>query len=495
MIYQGLFNIIDLYSKEIDLFYKVINTYFLDKLADFSKYNINEKDSLETKIDKIMNFTLSELVKLGLDEQEMNNKFFEKYLDVKEEEQGNLSDSLNIFEKLVSPIVFEIFLEVIVDYLVNSEECMEIMITFKDHNLLPIEFIMEMRNLKNLLESNPSKLANLRKYINIRENVIQKFAKNKSEIERLEDLKDPKEKLQLIYLIYRIIDFFHIQKKFDFSHIKQYLQNNLDEWLDTIPLVTLKNPDLYYCGIYLVDKLKVDVNYDKIREFLLNLYDENVDEFEAPVMEATDRVYYFFKSTKMSNLYLQMSHIRRIMEADEQYFEPQYLRTCESSQLVVILKLYHLLGLITKVDSKKVIAIEEEIKSRIGPEGIKQYYDGFVSSEATYYVLFCGYMQNSLKRLKEYDLLDHIVSRIYRNLELLDFSRHTNLDLVSELFYSCESLKLLNCIETKQMISHLAKFLFPQEVVDIVMRSKQIGRPDAKFRHLKVNRMTGETIY
>ena len=81
MIYQGLFNIIDLYSKEIDLFYKVINTYFLDKLADFSKYNINEKDSLETKIDKIMNFTLSELVKLGLYEYEMNNKFFEKYLE------------------------------------------------------------------------------------------------------------------------------------------------------------------------------------------------------------------------------------------------------------------------------------------------------------------------------------------------------------------------------------------------------------------------------
>jgi len=91
--------------------------------------------------------------------------------------------------------------------------------------------------------------------------------------------------------------------------------------------------------------------------------------------------------------------------------------------------------------------------------------------------------------------ISNIVSRIYRNLEFLDFSTDTNYDLVSELFYSIESLKLFNCIETKEMIIHLAKYLFPQEIVDAISISKENIREKAKFRHLKVNRITGETIY
>jgi hypothetical protein len=135
------------------------------------------------------------------------------------------------------------------------------------------------------------------------------------------------------------------------------------------------------------------------------------------------------------------------------------------------------------------------MERRITPEGIKQFRDGFVSSEATYYVLFNHYMNNTLGKLREYDILNNIVSRIYRNLELLDFSIDTNFDLVSELFYSLESLKLFSCIETKEMIIHLAKFLFPQEVVEKISISKELIRSKAKFRHLHVDRVTGETVY
>ncbi|GAH71881.1 unnamed protein product, partial [marine sediment metagenome] len=72
----------------------------------------------------------------------------------------------------------------------------------------------------------------------------------------------------------------------------------------------------------------------------------------------------------------------------------------------------------------------------------------------------------------------------------------TKYDLVSEIFYSCESLKLLNCIETKQMMIHLAKYLFPEEIVDSISNIEKITNgAKAKFRHLKVNRITGETIY
>ena len=112
-------------------------------------------------------------------------------------------------------------------------------------------------------------------------------------------------------------------------------------------------------------------------------------------------------------------------------------------------------------------------------------------------LLFNHYMNNKLVKLKDYDLLKSIVSRIYRNLELLDFSVDTNYDLVSELFYSIESLKLFNCIETKEMIIHLAKYLFPQEIVDTISSSKELIREKAKtkYRHLHVDKITGETIY
>ena len=118
-----------------------------------------------------------------------------------------------------------------------------------------------------------------------------------------------------------------------------------------------------------------------------------------------------------------------------------------------------------------------------------------MSSEATYYVIFSHFMSNTLEKLKEYNLLENIVSRIYRNLELLDFSVDTNYDLISELFYSIESLKLFNCIETKEMIIHLSKYLFPQDINEKITNSKEIIREKAKFRHLKVDRVTGETIY
>ena len=106
-------------------------------------------------------------------------------------------------------------------------------------------------------------------------------------------------------------------------------------------------------------------------------------------------------------------------------------------------------------------------------------------------------MSNTLEKLKDYDLLTTIVSRIYRNLELLDFSIDTNYDLLSELFYSCESLKLFNCVETKEMIIHLTKYLFPQEIVDTIMNSKELIREktQAKYRHLKVDKVTGDTLY
>lgn len=492
MIFQGLFNILDLYFSDIDLFYNNIDHYFHDKIINFFGSDPIEKEDITEILDEIKLFIIKVFLELGFELNDVESEFLDPFLEVRNEEMQFINSPIKIYERKIAPILYEIFLEKIVDYLVDVEVA-PLMLKCKDEGFLPLEFIMELRNLKNLLDRDPEKRENLNKYINIQKKIIDKFWENKKNIESLEDIKEPEFKLQLMYLIYRIIHFFHLQIAFDFSHIKSYLKENLDEWLIDVPLVSLKNPDIYFCGIYLAKHLGVELDEDKVKGFLIDLHSEAIERYESPLIEATDGAYYFIKSTELMKLFLSIEQINLMLKSAPKYFEVNYLKNLETSQLVVILKMFRQLG-ITKMDNEKN-ALKEEIERRITPDGIKQFREGFISSEATYYVLFSHYMNNTLEKLKDFDLLKNIVSRIYRNLELLDFSVDTNYDLISELFYSIESLKLFNCIETREMIIHLAKYLFPQEIYEKISSSKEIIREKARFRHLKVNRITGETIY
>jgi hypothetical protein len=492
MIFQGLFNILSLYLDEIDLFYNSIDQYFRNKVnVNFNNRSFTN-DNIKKNYYDLLGFLKEELIEIGFIEEIINDVFLDPFLELNDKDFSSISSINDLLKKKALPIVFEIFLEKIVDYLVDVEVA-PLMLKLKEKGFLNLEFIIEIRTLKTLIDENPEKKENLKKYVQIREKINTKLSQNRIKIESLEDLSDPKDKLQIIYLIYRIINFFHLERRFDFSHIKSYLVQNLNEWLLTIPLVTLKNPDLYYCGLYLAKKLNLKLDKTKIINFLNELYEEGTDEFEAPLVEATDGLYYYLKSTELVKLWLTDEQINNLIKTDSKFFEASYLKNLETSQLVVILKIFNMLKVIK--DENKINAIINEIELRITPEGIQQYREGFISSEATYYVLFCNYMRNRLGKLKDYDILGAIVSRIYRNLEIVDFSAETNLDLFSELFYSFESLKLFNCIETKQMIIHLARFLFPQEIVDRISQIRDLEVSKAKFRHLKVNKITGETIY
>lgn len=490
MIFQGLYNILDLYLNESETFYQNVDNYFKKSLENIP-FN---KNNLQESIDAILDDLTFQFKKLGFSKIEMENKFSDPYIILKNGKYENIRSVFDLYREKLAPMVYEIILEKIVDYLVDSEVA-QLMLKLKSNGLLPLEFIIELRKLKSLLEDNLEKMENLKKYIHIKEKIIQTFRENKCEIERLEDIQDPGDKLQLVYMIYRIIKFFHLERLFDFSHMNTYLENNMDEWLTSVPLITLKNPDIYFCGLYLVTHLGVKIDKEEVKRFLLELYNEFIDEFDAPIIEATDQIYYFYKAIRLINLDLYEEEIENLMKADSSFFEKEYLRELETSQLVVILKLYKLLGFYEKIDKTKVNAIIKEINRRITPEGIVQYRDGIVSSEATYYVLFNAYMRDELDHLKKYKILDSVVERIYRNLEIIDFCRNTNFDLISEIFYSCESLKLFNCIETKEMIYHLARYLFPREILENGLFSKEIDRKKAKFRHLKVNKLTGQTIY
>jgi hypothetical protein len=497
MILQGLFNILDLYFSEIDLFYDSIDKYFRDKINQtktFKAFLIEDLTSgPEKDLEEIVTYIIDELEQLGFNRNEVATKFSDQDLEISAKDNEQIKFGLDLYEIKIAPIVYEIFLEKVIDYLVDLN-AMNILMNMKSKGFLPDEFLLRMGQLKQILKVDFEKFENLKKYIQIHQKIIRKFVDNKAKIEFLEKIDNPRDKLQLSYLIYRIIDFFHLQKLFDFSHIADYLKNNIDEWLNSIPLVTLKNPDLYFCGIYLAVHLNVQIDMKKIEMYLLNLYEENIDEFESPLFEATDGLYYYLRSTSTINLRLTNVQIKELIKVEPKFLEPQYLRSMETSQLVVILKLYNFLGLYQRIDDSIIEAIIAEIDQRKTPEGFKQFQDGFISSEATYYVIFNSYMTNTLESLSEYDLLENIISRIYRNLEMLHFSSDLNHDLLSEIFYSCESLKLLNCVETKHMIKCLADYLFPQDIVTEVLKNGTSTRPNARFRHLKVNRVTGEII-
>ena len=254
MIFQGLFNLLDLYLQEIDLFYISINKFFRERLNNLLNSEQKSVDDFDEIRKNILSILTEELINLGFEREVIENKFLDPFLEIRNNERDNITSTLEYCEKKIEPLVYEIFLEKIVVYLVDDNAA-TLILTLKSKGLIPIEFMMELRDFKRLLEKS-EKIENLKKYIEIREKIIQKFSENKEKIETLEDLEDSSNKLQLLYLIYRIIDFFHLQTIFDFSRIKVYLKDNIDEWLVSAPLITLKNPELYFCGLYLANHLK-----------------------------------------------------------------------------------------------------------------------------------------------------------------------------------------------------------------------------------------------
>ncbi|MFW9771980.1 MAG: hypothetical protein ACFFEO_07425, partial [Candidatus Thorarchaeota archaeon] len=320
MIFQGLFNILSLYLDDIDLFYNAIDSYLREKInEEFENIAINKED-LDDKLDELIRIFKKEFIEMDFDAEEIENKFLDPSLELSLEDEKNIRSVLELYEEKISPIVVEILLEKIVDYLVDVT-ISPLILNLKSKGLLPLEFIIQLRNLKDLLDDNPEKKENLKKYIQIREKFIRKLNQNKSKIESLEDLKDTRDKLQLIYLIYRIISFFNLEKRFDFSHIKEFIIKNVKDWLMTIPLVTLKNPDLYFCGLFLAKRLNIKLDRKKVINFLLELYEEGTDEFEAPLVEATDGLYYFLKSTHFMKLWLTDTQINRLIDTDSKFFE------------------------------------------------------------------------------------------------------------------------------------------------------------------------------
>jgi hypothetical protein len=66
MIFQGLFNILDIYTKEIDLFYDNIDKYFRELIKPFIKEDLTEKDEINNNIQEISSFSVKSSLINGL---------------------------------------------------------------------------------------------------------------------------------------------------------------------------------------------------------------------------------------------------------------------------------------------------------------------------------------------------------------------------------------------------------------------------------------------
>ncbi len=493
MLYQGLFRILNLYFPEdLEIFYSNADEYIEKNISNYlSEKSLKENELFEV-VSQLKNIIISELIRFHIDEIYLKDKFQE--IVIEPQKAQNVNSSLDLFKLKILPIVNEILLETLLSYIggINNYNIIE---KLENLDILSLDFIIKLNNLKEDL-SNSEKVENFQKYIKLTECVCEKIYCNKNKIESaLEEINDFSSKLQMKYLLYRIIDFFHLQKNIDFSHIKALLKNNIENWLIRTPIVSLTNSEIYYCGIFLAHELNVELDLDKINNFLDEIIKSIIEETYTPLVEETDSIYYFLKACEILNKKIDPRIVQKLLkEEEEMYYDMDNLKLMETSRLTVILKIYALLNVPDKLEIKHIRNILSVIKERINTDGVKQYPDGVTSSEATYYTLFIYYMRNKLRELENTKFLKNVLGKIYRNLNFLKFAKNINFDLISEIFYSCESLKLLNCIETKETLTQLSQFLFPDYVTNIVVNSKALPKNNIKYRYWKIEKVTGHTI-
>jgi len=490
MLYQGLYRILSLYfTDDLEIFLNKADKFVQNLVVNHLSNNNLKENELKQTISLLIN-SISSQLKQYFDTSPLEQKFQE--IKIKSDNSENLNTSQKIFINKIIPILNETILDEIIFYLggINGSVIIE---TLEKSKVLSLDMIIKLNKLKDDL-SNYNKLENFQKYIRITESVCNKVCNNKIDIENLEDLHDLSLRVQINYLIYRIIDFFKLQNRFDFSHIKKFLKDNIDKWLIRTPVVTLTNPEIYYCGIYLANELEVDIDKKKVNDFLNTVAKSIVEETYTPLIEETDEVYYLLKAHDVMKKEVQPDMIQKLIKEEELFYDVDNLKLMETSKLAVILKIFSLLKIPDKLEIDHIETILKVIKERENSNGVKQYPNGVISSEATYYTFFTYYMRGLLKDLENTNYVGSIIEKIYTNLTFIEFSEDINFDLISELFYSCESLKLLNCVETKETLTQLSNFLFPEYVTEKIKNLNSIPKENIRFRYYRIEKITGHTI-
>lgn len=479
MIFHGILQIINHTINSSGTLNYVIKTLFQGKLLDF--YELENKTK-NVDLKKFINYLEQELLEIGFVIQDINYFFsrikkFDRNLHL-----DNLIKYIEYLEKSIYPVIEELFLWEFLNYLANIRHP-NLLSNLKRIGL-PIEILIRAKRLKDAYEIEPVKAENLKNYIVLKETIINFLFDNKEAVIELQKEDGLPISLQLLYYIHRIISLFNLEKSFDFSTLREYLEGCCEDYLQTIPLVTLKNPDLYYCGIFLAAQLDVIMDKSSLESYFSSVYEEILDDFDAPFIQGTRRLYYLLKTMDLFGDSLTNVQINHLMnEDDSNYYDHAHLRALETSRLVVILKIFKMLNIMDRIDPKKIKIIQDEIKKRLSSVKNEK---GKLSTELIYYTLFYYYTINKMDTLNEFNILKEITKKIYRNLAILVLDKDTCNDLLSEILYSLESLRLLNSINSKETYSHLIQYLFPKVISPKDMKNHP------ELRMPTINKITGD---
>jgi hypothetical protein len=115
MIFQGLFNILELYINDIELFYNNIDNHIQEKIKNSFGNSPIDKNSLNRILEDLCIFLKKYFVELGFENVEIENKFLDPFLEIGDNDKKNLSMTMDIYEIKIAPLVYEIFLTKIID--------------------------------------------------------------------------------------------------------------------------------------------------------------------------------------------------------------------------------------------------------------------------------------------------------------------------------------------------------------------------------------------
>ena len=162
MIFQGLLNISSLYLDNEDYLFNSLDQFFHNRINEFLETNNDKTDDLNSQFSKLKDLVKSDLVDLGFERKELEYIFLDPFVKQNNDDNNKKLTIHQVYDLKIAPILYEIFLEKVVDYLVDINNVSPIMLNLKSTNFLSLEFIVELKNLKDLINKYPVKKENLK---------------------------------------------------------------------------------------------------------------------------------------------------------------------------------------------------------------------------------------------------------------------------------------------------------------------------------------------
>ena len=167
MIFQGLLNISSLYLDNEDSLFNRLDQFFHEKINVLAETDVLCINDTDNSFPKLLEILKTNLLKMGFEEEDLEHAFLDPFINLNRIEIDCLSSIRRIYDQKLAPIIYEIFLEKIVDYLVDIKNVTQFMLNLKSANFLSLEFIVELKNLKDLINKYPTKKEHLKKYLQI----------------------------------------------------------------------------------------------------------------------------------------------------------------------------------------------------------------------------------------------------------------------------------------------------------------------------------------